>query len=164
MDLRRMSTRELLALYGGILDELLRRGTIRTRNSPVGDYAEALVATALNGTLVPNSTRSWDVTTATGERIQVKCRVVGPKTARSAKFSTFRSFDFDACVFVVLEESTYAVVSAVSVPGPVVSAKARFSQHVAGSSISIGANLLSLDGAVDLTELVRAAESSSTGP
>lgn len=152
-----MSAREPLALYGGILDELLSRGVIRTRNSPVGDYAEHLVATALDGTLEPNSNRSWDVTTANGEHVQVKCRVIGPKTARSAKFSAFRSFDFDSCTFVVLEESTYAVVSAVSVPGTVVSAKARFSQHVAGSYISIGANLLAFDGARDVTEDVRAA-------
>lgn len=104
-----ISTRELLALYGGILDELLARDVIRTRNSPVGDYAEYVVARALEGVLAPNSTASWDVNTPSGERVQVKCRVVGPGTSRSAKFSPFRSYAFDSCVFVLLDQGTYNV-------------------------------------------------------
>ena len=157
MDLKTSSTRELLGLYGSILEELLSRGVIRTRNSPVGDYAERLVAKALNGALEPNSTASWDLVTPAGKRVQVKCRVVGPATSRSAKFSPFRSYNFDSSVFVVLEQGTYEVVSAISVPSASVEAKARFSPHVAGASITLGTNLLSLVGARDLTDLVRAA-------
>lgn len=158
-DLSSLSPRDLLSIYARILDELLRRNLIRTRNAPAGDYAEALVARALNGTLEPNSTKSWDVTTQTGQRVQVKARVVGPSTRMSAKHSVFRSwgFDFDIPVFVTFDQETYVVTSAVSVPVASVEGTARFSSHVAGSTLRIGTNMLALDGAEDITTLVKAA-------
>jgi hypothetical protein len=156
-DLAALSTRQLLILYGSILKELLRRDVVRTRNSPIGDYAEHLVKLAFGGQLEPNSNASWDVTTALGEHIQVKCRVVGSTTHRSATFSAFRSYAFDFCVFVILNEGTYEVASAVSIPAGSVEGKARFSKHVAGASIRIGTDLLALDGATDITERLRAA-------
>lgn len=151
-----LTPRELLALYARILDELLRRNLIRTRNAPAGDYAEALVARALDGTLEPNSTKSWDVTTPTGQRVQVKARVVGPSTPPSAKYSVFRSWGFDTAVFVTFDQGTYEVKSAVSVPAASIESKSRFSAHVAGSTISIGTKLLALPGAENITALVRA--------
>lgn len=150
-----LTTRELLRLYGRILDELLRRGAIRTRNPPIGDYVEGLVARALNGSLEPNSNRSWDVTTPKGDRVQVKARIVGPRTSRSAKFSAFRSFDFDTCIFVTIDQSTYEVQSAISVPARSVEEKARFSAHIAGSTVRIGTNFLALSGAEDITTLLK---------
>lgn len=157
MDLGSLSARQLLTMYGEIINELVRRSVIRTRNSPVGDYAETLLARALGGTLAPNSTKSWDLTTPDGERIQVKARVVGPETRPSAKFSAFRSFDFDWCVFVLLDQTTYEVVSAMSVPSEAIETAARFSKHIAGSSIRIGTNLRAMAGAKDLTTEVRSA-------
>ncbi len=155
-DLTGLTSRDLLALYAQILDELMRRNLIRTRNAPAGDYAEALVARALGGTLEPNSTKSWDVTTRTGQRVQVKARVVGPSTHSSAKYSAFRSWAFDTAVFVTFDQGTYEVKSAISVPVDSIEGKARYSSHIAGSMISIGTNLLALPGAEDITTLVRA--------
>lgn len=132
-----LTSRDLLAMYARILDELLRRNLIRTRNAPAGDYAEALVARALDGTLKPNSTKSWDVTTAAGQRVQVKCRVLGPATRKSAHYSVFRSWDFDIAVFVTFDQGTYEVLSATSLPAESVKGKARFSAHVAGAFLTI---------------------------
>lgn len=113
----------------------------------------------------PTPRAPWDVTTATGEHVHIKCRVVGPKTGHSAKFSAFRSYDFDTAVFVVLAESTYEVVSAFSVLSASVEAKARFSGHIAGSFLSIGTNLMSLTGALSAHPRgVGASPAHSSGP
>lgn len=68
-------TATLLASYQAILDELRRRGVVRTGNAPASGYAEYLVARLLDGQLPANSEKSWHVA-ANGRRIQVKCRVV----------------------------------------------------------------------------------------
>lgn len=52
---------ELFALHGGLVRELRERGVVRTENAPASDYAEYLVACALNGTLAPNSEKSYGV-------------------------------------------------------------------------------------------------------
>jgi hypothetical protein len=49
MELQSVRTQELLRLHADILTEPLRRGVIRSRNAPVGDLAEHLVAVELGG-------------------------------------------------------------------------------------------------------------------
>jgi len=70
-DIRNRSTRDLLAGYVEILDELLRRKVIRTRNAPAGDLAERVVAAAYGGELAPNLAKSWDVQASDGRLLQV---------------------------------------------------------------------------------------------
>ena len=50
-----LSDIELLSLHSEILTQLRFRGVIRTKNNPVGDYAEWLVSNALGMTLLSNS-------------------------------------------------------------------------------------------------------------
>lgn len=126
----------LLSLYARILDELIRRAVVRTRNAPAGDLAEHLVRLAYDGVLAPNSEKSWDVKAADGRLLQVKCRVVG-QGSQAQMFSPFRSWDFDACVFVVLDASTYEVRSAWDIPrGPIKEASYR-SEWVRGDRMSL---------------------------
>jgi hypothetical protein len=61
-----MSIGELLALSRATLAELRKRGVVRTRNAPAGDYAEFLVQRATGGELASNAQKSWDVLTRTG--------------------------------------------------------------------------------------------------
>jgi hypothetical protein len=61
MDLPATSSRDLLTTYAQILTLLVDRGVTRSRNAPVGDIAEFLVAKAYAGTLAPPSEKSWDV-------------------------------------------------------------------------------------------------------
>lgn len=164
IDLGGYSTRDLLALYGAIIDELLRRHVVRTRNAPAGDYGEWLVARALNGTLEPNSAKSWDVRTPGGERVQVKTRVVGPDTRGSAAWSVFRTFDFDSAVFIRLTRGSYAVERAVKVPSAALPPASRYSAHVAGHLVRLRTRLLDLSGAVDITDAIRAAADTKAPP
>lgn len=152
-----MSTRDLLRLYGGVLRELLARRVVRTLNAPAGDLAETLVARAFNGELAPNSEKSWDVRAADGRLIQVKSRVIAATAAtKPIQFSVFRSWGFDAAVFVVFEAETYDVLAAIEVPAAAVEAKAADVAWVGGSRLTVSlAVLRALPGAVDRTAEVQ---------
>jgi hypothetical protein len=100
--LEQMTTAEILALNRQTLHELYRRGVIRTLNAPTGDWAELLVATAYGGELAPNSEKSFDVASPDGRRLQVKGRILDPDRVGSQILSAIRSWDFDACVVVLL--------------------------------------------------------------
>lgn len=93
----------LLGTYTSILEELRRRGLVRTNNAPIGDLAEYACNIVYRGELAPNSEKSYDLVAADGRRIQVKVRNVRPDTSPSAVFSVIRSFDFDACIFVLVD-------------------------------------------------------------
>ena len=108
-DLSALTARELLTRMEQSLAELRRRELVRSRNAPLGDIAERIVWIARGGALEPNSTKSHDVTTASGDRIQVKARVF---ERASGKFSQFRSFDFDSAIFLVFEPGTLDIASA----------------------------------------------------
>lgn len=155
IDVKALRTREILRLYAALLEELINRKVVRTRNAPAGDLAETLVAVAYRGTLAPNSEKSWDVLAEDGRRLQVKSRLVGRHTGGSQIFSVFRSWDFDACVLILLDAASYDVVSAVEVPPEVARSKARRSAWVSGDRIRVREDFTGLPGVVDVTARVR---------
>lgn len=155
MNLADLRTGELLALSRAILAELRNRGVIRTGNAPAGDYAELLVRVATGGELAPNSQRSWDVVTPEGERLQVKARVVtNPKTVGERQLSVFRSWDFEAAV-VVLFDDTFKVWKAARLPVDTLRDQARFVEHVSGYRIIARDELLA--AGEDWTQVLQAA-------
>lgn len=151
-------TRDLLRLYGRILDELRDRGIQRTRNAPLGDYAEYLAWTAFGGVLEPNSTKSHDITTESGLRIQVKARTVAASTRPSAKFSAFRSWDFHEALFMTFDATTYDIRSAVTVPSQSIRDRAIFYAHTNAANLTLGTDLLALSGSKDVSLLVARAQ------
>jgi hypothetical protein len=109
---RELSVRELLEAYSAILAELRRRSLARTNNAPIGDLAEYAAALAYSGLLAPNSEKSFDLTAADGRRIQVKVRNVRDDTRPSSVFSPIRSFEFEACLFMLVDEPRNEVSAA----------------------------------------------------
>jgi hypothetical protein len=103
-DARDWSVGELLKAYSAILVELRHRGLVRTNNAPVGDLAEYACAIVYEGKLAPNSEKSYDLVASDGRRIQVKVRNLRDDTRPSSVFSPLRSFDFDACAFILIDE------------------------------------------------------------
>lgn len=156
VDLARLTTRGLLRLYADILTELVNRKVVRSRNAPAGDLGEHLVHRAYGGDLGARSEKSWDVRAADGRLLQVKTRLLAVGDRGSHVYSPFRSFDFDACVFLIVDAHTYDVVQAVEVPAASVEAVARPNEHVNGHRIGTRTPLLALPGAVDCTERIRA--------
>lgn len=157
-----MTTRQLLRLYAEILTELVRRGVIRSRNAPAGDLAEHLVRIAFGGELAPKSEKSWDVR-AGGRLLQVKARLIAADDRRSHTYSPFRSWGFDACVFVILDAHSYEIVSAIEVPVAGVQELAKESAWVKGYRIGTRSNLRQVHGAVDRTDELRRALDSLDG-
>ena len=158
MELEQLSTRALLRLYADILTELIDRGVVRSRNAPAGDLAEYLVANAFGGELAPPSEKSWDVRVG-DRRLQVKVRLIaaGDRRSHSYSYSPFRSWNFDACVFVLLDAHTYDVARATEVPAEGVQKLAREVKWVKGFRISTGADLRHVIGAVERTAELRQA-------
>ncbi len=85
----------------------------------------------------------------------MKCRLVDPGDRRSQSFSPFRSWEFDACVFIVLDCFTYDVIRAVEVPVETVRALARETPWVKGHRVSVGQVCGRVQGARDVTNLIR---------
>jgi hypothetical protein len=102
-----LTVRQLLASSVAVVDELLRRELIRTRNAPLGDLAESLALRTYGGTLAPNSEKSYDLLTPDGTRVQVKARVLQPNDTRSQTSSAVRSWDFDLALFLLFDAGTY---------------------------------------------------------
>lgn len=155
-DVSGLGSRDLLRLYAQILSELRRRTVVRSANAPAGDLAERLVRDAYLGVLAPPSVKSWDVELADGTRLQVKSRVVDSNNKKSQTFSPFRSWDFDSCIFVLFDATTYDVSLAVSIERDAARAMARRSEWVAGERLTVR-QILAAETAVDVTERLRAA-------
>ena len=153
------SSQELLRQYAGILGELRARGVIRTLNAPSGDLAETLTARAYWGELAPNSEKSWDVRAADGRLLQVKTRVIAASArSKPVQFSVFRSWDFDAAVFLVLAAETYEVLGAFEVASTVVQGRARAAGWVGGEIITLSlVGLAALPDCIDVTARFQAA-------
>lgn len=156
-----LSTKGLLQLYADILSELLRRGVVRSRNAPAGDLAEYLVAYALDGELAPPSEKSWDVRVG-DRRLQVKARLIASDDRRSHHYSPFRSWDFESCVFLLLDAHSYDITSAVEVPVAGVQTLARETTWIRGFRVGTRVSFQDVAGAIDRTAEVRHALESLT--
>ena len=155
-DASRLTVRQLLAAYVSILDELIHRGLIRTRNPPLGDLAEHLVWKAYGGTLADNSAKSYDVTDADGRRIQVKARAIELTNKRSQAFSAIRSWGFDLVVFVNVDSANYDIVWARELTVEEAQSLGR-RRELTNSSAVMVSSVLRLG--TDVTEKIRAAYS-----
>ena len=153
------STHELLHLYARLLRELVERGVIRTLNAPAGDLAETLVARAYGGELAPNSEKSWDIRAADGRRLQVKGRVIAARAqTKPVQFSVFRSWDFDAAVFVVFAAETYDIVGGFEIPVAEIQSRATSVSWVGGERFTPSVAVLrATPGVVDITDRLQSA-------
>jgi hypothetical protein len=143
---------ELLAVYGEVMDELRARGVVRTGNSPVGDYAELLFASAFGWALEPNSAAGHDATDSDGLRYQIKGRRLATP-ASSRQLSAIRrlperTFDHLAAV---LFDTSFKVTRAILVPHEVVAARARRVEHTNSWTFILDDRVWREPGARDVT-------------
>jgi len=159
MEIETASSRQLLQTYARILTELVDRGVTRSRNAPVGDVAEFLVAAAYGGTLAPPSEKSWDVCDADGRKIQVKSRLVVANKKGTQQYSPFRSWDFDVCVFVWFDAYTYDVIEGLEVPAEGIRTLASPVPHVGATAARVHTKtaFTSVPATVDVTARLRQA-------
>jgi len=129
-DVTRLSVKNLLLLEASVVKELRRRELVRTNNKPLGDIAEYIVWMARGGVLEPNSTKSHDITTASGQRIQVKA-MANRAAGAGAKFSPFRSAGYNTAAFLVFDVA-FEIAEAYEVGAEQIEEHVRFVPHVAG--------------------------------
>lgn len=103
---------QLLTTYSRVLAELRLRNIVRTNNAPIGDLAEYCAASVYDGLLAPNSEKSYDLIAANGSKIQVKVLLIRTGARAPAVFSPIRSFEFDACLFLLIDNERSRVLAA----------------------------------------------------
>ena len=130
-------------LVGRRLAVLRIRGIVRSSNSPIADFAEALVAKLLNLSIVAGSNASYDAVAADGKRYQIKARRV-TNANPSRQLSAIRNLDkggFDFLVAVVFDESGFKPIEVWRFPIDLVREHAKYRSHV-------NAHILFVSGAI----------------
>jgi hypothetical protein len=154
---------DLLRKYANTLEKLKEMGVVQTRNSPVGDYAEWLVAKAFNCKRQPPSTSGYDLLCDNGTRYQVKARWLGQdkpnrqlSIIRNLK-DTKPTFDFLIAVYF---DNTFNVTDAHKIPHTIVKKCANFSSYQNGHILNTtGMKAVIDDGAVEcITKLLQDAQ------
>lgn len=143
MALTNLSIPELLKLHSAAIDELKNRGVLRTKNNPVGDYAEWLISSALNLTLANNSAAGHDAESSEGKKIQIKGRRITANNP-SKQLGVIRNLaknDFDELIAVIFDD-VYDVIEAYAIPHAVISEYASYRAHVNGHVLHIRGALL----------------------
>ncbi|MGY6258135.1 hypothetical protein ACXIVK_32200 [Paraburkholderia caledonica] len=151
-----LSIADLLATHCAALDELRRRGVVRSGNNPTGDYAEWLVSSKLGLQLAAKSVKGFDATDADGIRYQIKARRVTADNS-STQLSVIRNLageDFDLLVAVVFD-SAWNVAVAAKMTREAVSKLATFRHHVNGHVMHLRRTVFSVDGVDDITTVLR---------
>jgi hypothetical protein len=144
LNLKNHTVKELLKLHSQVIAELQHRNILRTKNNPVGDYAEWLVAKCLKLDLESSSTSGFDAKDYKGTRYQIKGRRITPYN-RSRQLSVIRDLNqkkFDILVAVIFDEK-YEIIEAVSFPQEIIADYARFSPHQNGHILHLKGPILS---------------------
>lgn len=146
---------ELLAAHGALLDELKRRGVVRSKNNPTGDYAEWLVSEKLGLSLETNSSKGFDATDSQGFRYQIKGRRVtlnNPSTQLGV-IRNFEAADFDFLLAVIFDVD-WRVLRAVKIPHKIVGELATFRKHQNGHIMHLRPSILDVPEVEDVTAAV----------
>ena len=154
-------TRELLALFAHVLEELRSRGAVPSSNNPVADYAESLVARALCLTLLPRSNTGCDARDSEGKRYEIKSRRITRHNG-STQLSVIRGLDlchFDYLVGVLFNED-FSVQRGCLVPHDVVTRLATYRKHVNGWIFFLQPALWNESGVRDVTQVLTEAQDS----
>jgi hypothetical protein len=156
MDFMRLTTLELLRTHGAVLDELRRREILRSANSPISDYAEALFCRAFGWTREGNSASSFDARDRTGLRYQIKARRLGSGPG-SRQLSAIRNLAGDPFeqFAAVLFAPDFSVHRAALIPIDVVKLRVRRSSHTNSDVLHLRDDVWLAPGVVDVTEALR---------
>ena len=155
MSLREKSVKELLQLQSSIINELKRRKIVRTKNNPLGDYAEWLVAKGLGLDLATNSSAGYDGIDSEGVKIQIKARRVTPEN-KSRQLSALRNLegkDFDQLAAVIFDEN-YEIIDAVLMSYEVVVEYAKYREHVNAHILHLKGSILADDRVMNIRKLI----------
>lgn len=147
---------ELLGVHSAVLSELKRRGVVRSKNNPTGDYAEWLVSEKLGLVLETNSAKGFDATDQRGLRYQIKGRRVTPDnpSTQLGVIRNLESVDFDFLVGVIFDED-WRILRAAKIPHGTVPMLASFRAHQNGHIMHMRPSVLDVEGVEDISDALR---------
>lgn len=142
--LKSATPRDLLVAYEEILIELRRREIVRTNDVPLGQWAEWCAHQVLHRELARNSSKSHDLVTPDGRRVQIRARLVRELKRKGERLlSVFRSFDFEDCL-ILLFAPDYTVRRTVLLSVEVAQTQAQFRDYVRGWGLFATEEILQL--------------------
>jgi len=155
MNLREQSIKELLQLQSQVINELQRRKIVRTKNNPLGDYTEWLVAKGLGLELANNSAAGYDGVDSEGIKIQVKGRRVTSdnKSRQLGAIRKLEAKDFDQLAAVIFDEN-YEIIDALLIPHEVISEYAKYRKHTNAYVMHLKGPILSDPRVKDIKKLI----------
>ena len=156
MDILNSKTDELLEVYSLIIEELIRRGVIRTTNNPVADYAEYIVAKKLGLKLENNSTAGHDAIDENNIKYQIKSRRNNDRN-KSKQLGVIRNLElkkFDYLIGVIFNDK-FHVLEAYKIPVGAISDYARFSPHQNGHILALKGKVLRDERIEDISSKIR---------
>jgi hypothetical protein len=149
LDATRLTTRELIAAYADILDELTARGLRRTSGPLIGELAERLALEVYGGELLIPGSASSDLIDVSGRRVQVKARQLPAGAQRPI---SFHDLDFDVAVALRFARETGELEWAREISQS--EAQAIAAPHAKGPRISTAR---AAKAGIDVTDRFRAA-------
>ena len=158
-DLKRASVSHLLETHASIMDELRRRGVLRSANNPTGDLAEHLFCTAFGWEQAPNAEKGFDASDANSVRYQIKGRRLH-KHNKSRQLSAIRDLNGFDVLAAVLFDDNYRVTRAALMPQKVVEQRSTYVPHTNSYKFILGDNMWDDPEVLDVTQKLRAAENS----
>ena len=150
--------RQLLYNYAQILDELRKTDVIRSKNNPVGDYAEWLVAKTLDLTLCSKSTKGHDAYDVS-YNYEIKARRLTEDNS-SRRLSAIRDLDkqhFDYLVGVLFDHD-FGVVQSAKIPWSVVKEYSSRNEHSNSALFNLSDSIWNIPGVEDITLLIQETE------
>lgn len=156
--LRRKKPTELLLLHSGIMEELRRRGIVRSANNPTGDLAEYIFCKAYGWNREGNSKAGFDASCKrTKRKYQIKARRVTSRN-KSRQLSAIRELDachFDFLAGIIFNER-YEVAKAIIVPHKAIRGRCTYVEHTNSHKLLLHDDVWKLPGAKDVTKKLRA--------
>ena len=133
MNLRKLSEKQLLALYSKIMEELRSRKVIRTSNNPIGDYAERLISEQLGLKLERSSNKGYDAVDDNGKRYQIKARRISARNP-SRQLGVIKNLlrkEFDFVLAGIFNEE-FELKELWKIPHRIIRIYAKYSKHQNG--------------------------------
>ncbi|SRR5258706_6250465 len=156
LNLENLATIELMRGYAAILDELRKRGVVRTNNAPIGDYTEHLVAKTLGLTLENNSRAGYDAVDLSGIRYQIKSRKIS-KSHPTMQLGAIRnleahSFDF---LIAVLFQADFSIMDVVKIPYEIVGIYGVYREYTNSHSLHLREEIMKHNHVENITHMFR---------
>lgn len=166
-ELVEMSEYELLQTHGAVIDELLRRKVVTTRDNPIGGYTEWLVCGRLGLNRQPNSKKGFDAVKVNSDGTEIRYQIKGRREeSNSVQFSAIRKieergFDF---LIAVAYHCDYSVRFAVQLPHEVVRRIVSFQEHTNGNNLVLSESIVDRDGVIDIRPLIEGMRAQLASP